>query len=106
MITRFWKAVPPNSNYIALGFVAMTSHSASAIPSQPPAALAGRFRAIHKLALTGSRVGATNPYQNQGRGVIVFRIDWRYLLADDKLPARDDTFVLDPKTTIRDWSGW
>lgn len=105
-VTRFWKAIPPTSDYIAIGFVAMTGSSANAIPSQPPASLAGRFRAVHKLALTGAARGVTNSYQYQGNGGRVFRIDYRYLLADIELPVQGDSFALDPKMIIRDWSGW
>ena len=84
----------------------MTGRSANDIPSQPPAALAGRFRAIHKLALTGSARGVTDSYQEEGRRGIIYLVDHRYVLGGTELPFQGDTFVLDPKMTIRDWSGW
>ena len=104
--TRVWKAVPPTSDYIALGVVAMSAASASALPSQPPDALAGRFRAIHKLALTRSSKGVTDSYQFRGKGGIVYRVDHRYILAGNERPVQGDTFVLDPKMAIKDWGSW
>lgn len=105
-ITRFWRAIPSTPDYIAIGFIAVTGNSATAIPSQPPASLAGRFRAIHRLALTGAVRGVTYSSPNQGRGGRVFQIDYRYCLADIELPIQGDSFVLDPKLTRRDWSDW
>lgn len=42
------------TDYVALGFVAMTGPSIQNIPSQPPASLTDQFRAVHKAALTGA----------------------------------------------------
>lgn len=103
--TRFWKAVPPTSDYVALGFVAMQGSSVNALPAQPPASLADQFRAVHKLALTGASKGATLSTQTLS-GQKFFAVDYRYWLADREVPVKGDCFVLDPKMAIKDWQGW
>lgn len=108
-VTRFWRAVPPTLDYIAVGFVAMAGSSASAIPSQPPADLAGQFRAVHKLAMTGASTGVPDNwvYHNyDDRKKMVFAVDYRYWLADLEVPRKADLFVLDPKMTIQEWRRW
>ncbi|KAI0091169.1 hypothetical protein BDY19DRAFT_934228 [Irpex rosettiformis] len=103
--TRVWRAVPPTSDYVALGFVSMTRDSVSQLPAQPPASLADQFRAVHKLALTGASKGVSQTFHSSGNRV-VFSVDYRYWHADLEIPVKSDCFVLDPKMTIKDWSGW
>lgn len=83
----------------------MTGSSASAIPKQPPESLAGQFRAIHKRALTGASKGATSVWHTENNRV-VFATDYRFYLAELEVPPKGDMFVLDPKMTVKDWSGW
>ncbi|KAI0766732.1 hypothetical protein BC629DRAFT_1596249 [Irpex lacteus] len=104
-VTRVWRAIPPTSDYVALGFVSMTRKSIGDIPAQPPASLAGSFRAIHKLALTGAAVGAHAVFHSSGNRV-VYWVDYRYWYADIEVPEKSDCYVLDPKMTIKNWSGW
>ncbi|KAF9030960.1 hypothetical protein BDZ89DRAFT_1132088 [Hymenopellis radicata] len=104
-VTRFWKAIPPTPDYVAMGCVAMTGTSASAIPSQPPAALAGRFRAVHKSALTQSKNGVYGIYHSDGPRV-VYAVDYRYWFADVELPFKEDCLRLDPKGAVLEGSGW
>ncbi|KAI0091170.1 hypothetical protein BDY19DRAFT_686686 [Irpex rosettiformis] len=103
--TRVWRAIPPTSDYIALGFVSMTRSSISEIPAQPPASLADQFRAVHKLALTGASKGVSQIFHSSGNRV-VFEVDYRYWHGDTEVPVKSDCFVLDPKMTIKNWSGW
>jgi hypothetical protein len=104
-VTRFWRAVPPTSDYVALGFVAMSGSSASAIPSQPSDSLAGRFRAVHKRALTGASTGVTEVFSNDDNpSQTLFSVDNHYWLADIGTPHKEDLYVLDPKSTIQEWS--
>ena len=103
--TRVWRAVPPTSDYVALGVVSMTRSSLSQIPAQPPASLGDQFRAVHKRALTGAALGPTWNYKSSGTRV-VYAVDNRYWYADLEIPAKGDCFALDPKMTIKDWSGW
>ena len=102
---RVWKAVPPTDDYVAMGIVAMTRTSLGDIPAQPPAALADRFRAVHKRALTGASLGPTAIYKSSGTRV-VYAVDNRYWYADMELPLKSDCYALDPKMTVSDWSGW
>ncbi|KAI0682376.1 hypothetical protein BC835DRAFT_1424502 [Cytidiella melzeri] len=103
-VTRVWKAVPPTSDYVALGFVAMSGKSASQIPLQPPAALAGQFRAVHKRALTVDTNGVGDNLIFQGpQNHLVFAVGARYWLTDVKIPPPEDCFVLDPKVAVLDW---
>ncbi|KAI0684447.1 hypothetical protein BC835DRAFT_1310575 [Cytidiella melzeri] len=102
--TRFWRAIPPTPDYLAMGVVAVMASSASALPSQPPAALAGNFRAVHKSALTAAVTGATRQrsYQNHR----FFGVDMRYWFADTQFPPKLDCFRLDPKGVVLEGDGW
>ena len=105
--TRVWKAIPPTSDYVALGTVSMTRSSLDQIPSQPPESLASQFRAVHKRALTGAAYGVPDNWVYHSSGTrVVFAVDFRYWTADLEVPVKSDCFVLDPKMTIKDWSGW
>ncbi|KAI0684449.1 hypothetical protein BC835DRAFT_1422312 [Cytidiella melzeri] len=102
--TRFWRAIPPTPDYLAMGVVAVMASSASALPSQPPAALAGNFRAVHKSALTAAVTGATRQrtYQNHR----FFGVDMRYWFADTQFPLKIDCFRLNPKGVVLEGEGW
>ncbi|KAI0696241.1 hypothetical protein BC835DRAFT_1414356 [Cytidiella melzeri] len=105
-VTRFWRAVPPTSDYVALGCVAMMGYSANDIPKEPPAELAGQFRAVHKRALTGAVHGVLeNWIYRSTQNRMVFAVDMRYWLADLEVPLKGDCYVLDPKMTVKDWIG-
>ncbi|KAI0086753.1 hypothetical protein BDY19DRAFT_958469 [Irpex rosettiformis] len=106
--TRFWRAVPPTPDYVALGCVAHTMYTNDpSFPSQPSESLAGQFRAIHKRALTGAKDGATWIRNNVGNmNRLAFYADYRYVLADTEIPPQEDVFVLDPKMCVRGWTGW
>lgn len=108
-VTRFWKAIPPTKDYIALGFVALTAPKVEDLPAQPPATLVDQFRAIHKRALTGAVRGTPDDwvYRNGAdTNRMVFAVDYRYWLADLEVLRREDSFVLDPKMSVKDWTGW
>ncbi|KAI0696461.1 MAC/Perforin domain-containing protein [Cytidiella melzeri] len=105
-VTRFWRAVPPTSDYVALGCVAMMGNSAREIPSQPPAELASQFRAVHKRALTGAVYGVLNWIYSSTQNRKIFAVDTRYWFADLEIPLKGDCYVLDPQATVKDWSGW
>ncbi|KAI0684450.1 MAC/Perforin domain-containing protein [Cytidiella melzeri] len=104
--TRFWRAIPPTLDYIAMGVVAVTASSAAALPSQPPASLVGSFRAVHKRTLTAAVTGATwqSNYTYENRKF--FSVDNRYWFADMQLPPKLDCFRLDPKGAILEGDGW
>ncbi|KAI0341925.1 hypothetical protein BDW22DRAFT_1345703 [Trametopsis cervina] len=104
-VTRVWRAVPPTDQYLALGTVAMTGDSGYSLPSQPPDWLAGRFRAVHKRALTTATVGVTGHYDSNPPDEIYW-VDYRYWNADTELPRDQDCFVLSDSMTVKDWSGW
>jgi hypothetical protein len=109
LMTRFWRAVPPTSDYVALGFVAM-SGILGQLPSNPVEEVAGQFRAVHKRALTGASIGVPNDgyifrnYSNPKQ--MIFMVEARYSFADLEIPPKSDMFVLDPKMVNKEWSGW
>ncbi len=106
-VTRVWRAVPPTSEYVALGFVSMTRPSIDDIPLQPPAWLGGQFRAVHKRALTGAASDSVSSWSYwSSTNRVVYAVDYRYWNADVELPHKSDCYVLDPQMTIKDWSGW
>jgi hypothetical protein len=104
-VTRFWKAIPPTPDYVAMGCVAMTGTSVSAIPKQPPAELVKRFRAVHKSALTQATYGVYGIYHSDGPRV-VYGVDYRYWFADVELPFKEDCLRLDPKGAVLEGNGW
>jgi hypothetical protein len=104
-VTRFWRAIPPTSDYVAMGCVGMTGTSASSIPEQPPAELADRFRAVHKRALTGAKWGVYGLYTGD-EGRKIYGIDGRYWFAGYELPFKEDCFMLDPKGAQLEGDGW
>jgi hypothetical protein len=104
-VTRFWRAIPPTPDYVAMGCVGMTGTSASSIPKQPPPELADRFRAVHKRALTSAKDGVNNVYwDDEGRKI--YAIDARYWFAGYELPFKEDCFRLDPKGAQLEGDGW
>ena len=58
---RFWRAVPPTSDYVALGAIGM-SGELSIMFEQPPQELAKRFRAVHKQALDRAVTGVQHEH--------------------------------------------
>ncbi|KAI0683226.1 hypothetical protein BC835DRAFT_1423503 [Cytidiella melzeri] len=103
--TRFWTAVPPTSDYVALGCVGMTGWD---LPDQPPESLAGRFRAVHKRALSEahSQDGVDHVWRGE-KNHLLYSVDYRYLYADTDVPPKKDCFVLDEKMTVKEgWVGW
>ncbi|KAI0700905.1 MAC/Perforin domain-containing protein [Cytidiella melzeri] len=106
--TRFWKAIPPTSDYIALGCIGMSGTSASAIPAQPPTSLAGRFRAVHKRALTTALYGAQGfvYYGTGGPNRLFYAVDYRYWFVGKELPLKSDCYILDNKMAVKDWTGY
>jgi hypothetical protein len=104
-VTRFWRAIPPTPDYVAMGCVGLTGTSASSIPKQPPPELADRFRAVHKRALTGAKQGVHGTfYGDEGRKI--YGIDGRYWFAGYELPFKEDCFRLDPKGAQLEGDGW
>jgi hypothetical protein len=104
-VTRFWRAIPPTPDYVAMGCVGMTGTSASSIPKQPPPELADHFRAVHKRALTGAKEGVYNvKYDPEGR--MIYAIDARYWFVGYELPFAEDCLRLDPKGAQLEGSGW
>ncbi|KAI0690007.1 hypothetical protein BC835DRAFT_1418097 [Cytidiella melzeri] len=102
--TRFWRAIPPTPDYVAMGVVAVTTSSAAPYPLQPPAALVDHFRAVHKSALTAATKGVETIYRNGNNKF--FSVDNRYWFADTQLPLELDCYKLDPKGVILEGSGW
>lgn len=107
--TRFWRAIPPTSDYVALGFVCVSEPEKESLPLQPPAELADRFRAVHKRALKPAVDGPTTTYVMVGNsGYMVFAIDSCYWLAGNQKPFKEDSFVLnlDKKVVVKEGDGW
>ncbi|KAI0341912.1 hypothetical protein BDW22DRAFT_1429431 [Trametopsis cervina] len=105
-VTRVWRAVPPTSDYYVFGCVAMTGDSADTLPKQPPASLAGRFRAVHKCALTQASVGVANWHYDSNPPDEIYAVDYRYWNAGTALPKKEDCLVFDSKNARKDWNGW
>lgn len=103
--TTYWRAIPPTSDYIALGCVASMTPASSSNPTQPPDSIARRFRAVHKRAITAAKNGVTTSwkYYNYPQDV-VYIIDGRYVHGDTALPHKSDCYILDPKNTVEESS--
>jgi hypothetical protein len=100
---RFWRAVPPTTDYVALGCVGMLLPTSSGeMLEQPPQELVERFRAVHKSTLTAASTGVTTTYQGKGRQFI-FAVDDRYWYADTDMLVKQDCYKLDPKMVIEDF---
>ncbi|KAI0693082.1 hypothetical protein BC835DRAFT_1416168 [Cytidiella melzeri] len=97
--TRFWRAIPPSSDYLAMGVVAAFAFTARHLPSQPSASLADHFRAVHKSALAAAERGVSIEYKPNNRHF--FAIDGTYWFAGKYLPLRQDCLRLDPEMV--DW---
>jgi hypothetical protein len=104
-VTRFWRAIPPTPDYVAMGCVGTTGTSASSIPEQPSPELANRFRAVHKRALTSAEWGIYGIYYGDGKRKI-YAIDGRYWFVGYELPFTEDCLRLDPKGAQLEGDGW
>ncbi|KAI0685508.1 hypothetical protein BC835DRAFT_1421152 [Cytidiella melzeri] len=102
--TRFWRAIPPTSDYLAMGVVGVTASSLAELPSQPPPALTGPFRAVHKNALAAAKVGVTYTYSYGHHKC--FAIDYIYWSAGTKVPLDQGCFRLYPTTVTLEGEGW
>ncbi|KAI0087156.1 MAC/Perforin domain-containing protein [Irpex rosettiformis] len=103
--TTFWRALPPTSDYIAMGCVASMNPAESSVPSQPPASVASRFRAVHKRALTTPAKSLTPVYRNYGeKQGVVYAVEGRYVSAETVLPNERDCYILDPKNVVEEFS--
>lgn len=105
--TIFWRALPTSSDYLAVGCVASMVPANSSIPSQPPANIAARFRAVHKRALTAPAKDLTPLYHYYSDTVtqnVVFGVDGRYIQANTTIPNKADCYILDPKNTVEEFS--
>ena len=104
----FWRAIPPTSDYLALGCIASANPWSSDAPSQPPDSIAARFRAVHKRALT-TATGKTFPIywitHPSGTGNVgaVFGMDGRFISAETVLPNKVDCYKLDPKNVVQEY---
>ncbi|KAI0685525.1 hypothetical protein BC835DRAFT_516999 [Cytidiella melzeri] len=78
----------------------------SGIPLQPPASLAGHFRAVHRSALTAAATGVTWYPSYSYEDCKFFSIDNRYWFADTQFPLKEDCFMLDPKGVVQEGDGW
>ncbi|KAI0088021.1 MAC/Perforin domain-containing protein [Irpex rosettiformis] len=97
---RFWRAVPPTSDYVALGAVGMSGDFAQ-IFNQPPEEVANRFRAVHKSALTSAEYGVQDVYSSPfAENCKIFSVDGQYWYADTAPLNRLDCMRLDPKNVI------
>ncbi|KAI0684446.1 hypothetical protein BC835DRAFT_637235 [Cytidiella melzeri] len=101
---RFWKAIPPSDDYVAMGVVADTVYPSDSASSGPPAALAAHFRAVHKNALTAAVTGVTESYAYEGHEF--FCIDGRYWFADTHVPSYEYYWALNPDEVIHEGDGW
>ncbi len=98
-LARFWRAIPPTSDYVALGAVGTYDYDATS-NDQPPAELVARFRAVHKSALAASTSGVDyvrTMYASDGK---IFGVDSTYWYADTATLNKLDCKRLDPKNVI------
>ena len=100
--TTFWRAIPPSSDYVALGCVAFTNPTSSSAPSRPPDSIASRFRAVHKRAITtaSSLTPKYTAYKYQG---VVYGIESRYISTGTNFPVTADCYKLDPKNSVQEF---
>jgi hypothetical protein len=103
--TRFWRAIPPTPDYVAMGCVGVTDTSASSIPEQPPAWLSDQFRAVHKRALTSAKEGASQIVIGL-EGYMIYAVDARYWFVGYELPFAEDCLRLNPKGAQLEGGGW
>ena len=109
MRVTFWRAIPPTSDYLALGGVASINPRGFNPPSQPPANIVARFRAVHKRAITAF-TGKTTPIywitnpSGSGTAGAVYGLDSRFISADTVLPNQADRYRFDPKNVVEEYS--
>ncbi|KAI0683623.1 hypothetical protein BC835DRAFT_1423177 [Cytidiella melzeri] len=87
--TRFWRAIPPTSDYVAMGVFAFTDLSGNH-KSQPPEKLVRYFRAVHKSALAASSVTLEYSFR-ENKYFCVGNTHW---FAGKQLPREKDLFTL------------
>ena len=110
MRVTFWRAIPPTSDYVAMGSIASINPMIAIPPSQPPANIAARFRAVHKRALT-TFTGSTTPIywitdpSASGIAGVVYGLDSRFISADTVLPNHADCYRFDPKNVVEENRG-
>ncbi|KAI0690009.1 hypothetical protein BC835DRAFT_1308110 [Cytidiella melzeri] len=92
--TRFWRAISPSSDYVAMGVVAVSAIAASQLPSEPPAALADHFRALHRSAVIPALTGVSRTFTFESR--YFFAIDDIYWFAGKQLPPQAECFRMGP----------
>lgn len=104
--TDIWRAIPPSSDYIALGCIASvrtkaTNSESQEDPSEPPAHIAARFRAVHRSAVMTAKDGVTKwwHYANNAR-FVVYLMDNHYVRADTIGPFPGDCYILDPNPKV------
>ena len=110
MRVTFWRAIPPTSDYVALGFVAFSRPAIFLPPPVPPASISARFRAVHKRALTITTAKTTPIYwttapSGTGTAGVLYGVDGRFISADTVLPNKADCYKLDPKNVVEE-SRW
>jgi hypothetical protein len=93
---KYWKAVPPSDAYVTMGCIGVNVVHGAPIPSQPPAALANRFRAVHKAALTAAS-NLVNYKSTIAENQQIFKVDSRFLLASNRVLYIQDCLVFNPK---------
>ena len=95
--TGFWRAIPPTSDYVALGSIGFNGTLIS-IAMGPPEQLASRFRAVHKRALKAASSGVTDVYTSAANDKCkIFSVDDRYWYADRATLDKRDCVIFDPE---------
>ena len=93
----FWRAIPPTSDYVALGSIGLDGDAMS-IAMGPPEPLASQFRAVHKRALKAASSGVTDVYTSAINDKCkIFCVDGRYWYADRATLDKRDCVIFDPE---------
>ncbi|KAI0685506.1 hypothetical protein BC835DRAFT_1421150 [Cytidiella melzeri] len=87
--TQFWRAIPPTSDYVAMGVFAFTDLTGNQ-KSQPPEELVRYFRAVHKSALAASSVTLEYSFRDNK----YFCVGNTHWFAGKRLPREKDLFTL------------
>ncbi|KAI0812731.1 MAC/Perforin domain-containing protein [Irpex lacteus] len=97
---RFWRAIPPSSDYVALGAVGMSGVE-SVLYDQPPEDLVRGFRAVHKRALASAEKGVEATYTcSWNERCKIFNVDGKYWYADTAPLNKQDCMRFDTKNVI------
>lgn len=100
VLARFWRAVPPTTDYVALGAVGVGGYDASTY-DQPPDELVARFRAVHKSALAAAEHGVESVRTSMfNPNCKIFGVDDKYWYADTVTLNKLDCKRLDPENVI------